>query len=57
MIAAVWVSWDADDDEAVFANNAEASLAALRAARDAKPTVEEALAAGESPSNPFFTPR
>ena len=57
VIAAVWVSWEADDESAVYANNAEATLAALRAARAGEPRFADVLAARESPSNPFFTPR
>ncbi len=57
LIAAVWVSWDADDPEAVYANNAEATLTALRAARERRPELDDVLAAGDAPANPFFTPR
>lgn len=56
-IAAVWVSWDADDPETVYANNGEATLAALRAARERRPLLDDVLAAGGAPANPFFTPR
>jgi len=54
LIAAVWVNPAADDTEAVFENNAEATLFALRAGRDGLPTLAEALAAGNDPWNPFF---
>ena len=57
LIAAVWVSWQADDAEAVYAGNAEATLAALRAANERKPALGDVLAAGVAPANPFFTPR
>jgi 5,6,7,8-tetrahydromethanopterin hydro-lyase len=53
LIAAVWVSPDASDEEAVYANNASATHAALRAARDLRPSVREVLEAGE-PRNPYF---
>ena len=53
LIAAVWVNPDADDEEAVYANNAEATLGALRAGRDRRPTVDDVLRAGE-PQNPYF---
>jgi 5,6,7,8-tetrahydromethanopterin hydro-lyase len=56
LIAAVWVNWEADDDEAVYANNAEATLAALRAASERRPPLDEILGVRDSPSNPFFTP-
>jgi len=56
LIAAVWVDPAADDNEAVFANNTEATLQALRNGHDGRPTVGEAVAAGLSPWNPFFSP-
>jgi len=56
LIAAVWVNPSADDAKAVFANNAEATLQALRNGRDALPTVTDFVAAGLSPWNPFFRP-
>ena len=55
LVAAVWVSWEAGDDEAVYANNFAATAAALAAARDGLPRVEDVLAVGDAPSNPFFT--
>jgi 5,6,7,8-tetrahydromethanopterin hydro-lyase len=57
LIAAVWVSWDADDPDAVYANNADATLAALRAAKEGTPRLDDVLTAAESPENPFFRPR
>lgn len=56
LIAAVWVNPEADDASAVFANNTEATLQALRNGRDGRPSVAEAMAAGLSPWNPFFRP-
>jgi 5,6,7,8-tetrahydromethanopterin hydro-lyase len=53
LIAAVWVNPAADDEDAVYDNNAAATLAALVAGRDGAPTVADVLAAGE-PQNPFF---
>jgi 5,6,7,8-tetrahydromethanopterin hydro-lyase len=53
LIAAVWVNPAAGDEEVVYANNADATLAALVAGRDGTPTVADILAAGE-PTNPFF---
>jgi 5,6,7,8-tetrahydromethanopterin hydro-lyase len=53
LIAAVWVNPHADDEEVVYANNAEAVLAALTASRDALPSVQTVLDAGE-PQNPYF---
>ena len=56
LIAAVWVNPDADDEDAVYDNNAEATLAALTAARDDRPSVRAVLDAGD-PYNPYFRPR
>jgi 5,6,7,8-tetrahydromethanopterin hydro-lyase len=53
LIAAVWVNPDADDEQAVYANNEAATLAALAAGRDGTPTVTDILDAGP-PQNPFF---
>jgi 5,6,7,8-tetrahydromethanopterin hydro-lyase len=53
-IAAVWVDPDASDPAVVHANNAAATLAALTAGRDDRPSVQEVLDAGP-PRNPFFT--
>ncbi|MDQ3993210.1 MAG: formaldehyde-activating enzyme [Actinomycetota bacterium] len=57
LIAAAWVSWEADDDEVVYGNNAEATLGALRAAAERRPRTEDVLGARDAPGNPFFTPR
>ena len=53
LVAAVWVNPDADDEEAVYANNAEATLAALTAGRDDLPSIRTVLDVGE-PRNPYF---
>jgi 5,6,7,8-tetrahydromethanopterin hydro-lyase len=53
LIAAVWVNPEAGDEDAVFDNNREATLAALAAGRDGTPSIADILAAGE-PHNPFF---
>ncbi len=53
LIAAVWVNPDADDEEAVFANNRDATRAALQAGHDGRPTVGDVLAVAE-PENPYF---
>lgn len=57
LVAAAWVSWEADDGEAVYANNVEATLGALKEASERRPSVEDVLAGGDAPSNPFFTPQ
>jgi 5,6,7,8-tetrahydromethanopterin hydro-lyase len=53
LVAAVWVDPKADDEEAVYSHNTDATLAALVAGRDGTPLVADVLAAGE-PANPFF---
>ena len=57
LIAAVWVSWEADDADLVYANNAEATLGALRAGVDGTPTLDDVLRAGANPGNPFYGSR
>jgi 5,6,7,8-tetrahydromethanopterin hydro-lyase len=53
LVAAVWVNPAADDEEAVYRNNAQATLAALVAGRDELPELGTVLDAGE-PRNPYF---
>jgi 5,6,7,8-tetrahydromethanopterin hydro-lyase len=53
LVAAVWVNPAADKEDVVYANNAEATLAALTAARDNLPSVRTVLDAGD-PQNPYF---
>ena len=54
LIAAVWVNPAAEDEEAVFANNREATLTALRNGREGLPAIDDVLAARAEPRNPFF---
>jgi 5,6,7,8-tetrahydromethanopterin hydro-lyase len=54
LIAAVWVDWAASDEEEVFANNVEATRAALASAAQGNPRLEELLAIAAEPANPFF---
>jgi len=54
LIAAVWVSPVAADESAVYANNHDATLAALRAGATDAPTVDAVLAARAAPQNPYF---
>jgi 5,6,7,8-tetrahydromethanopterin hydro-lyase len=54
LIAAVWVDWAAADEERVFANNAEATRAALAAGAARRPGLDELLAVRDEPANPFF---
>ena len=53
LVAAVWVNPDAHDEEAVYANNAQATLAALTAGRDDLPSIRAVLDVGD-PRNPYF---
>lgn len=54
LIAAVWVDWAASDEEEIYANNVEATRSALAAAAEGRPRLEELLAIGAEPENPFF---
>ena len=54
LITAVWVDWAAEDEEEVYANNVEASRAALASATTGRPRLEELLAVRSEPQNPFF---
>jgi 5,6,7,8-tetrahydromethanopterin hydro-lyase len=54
LIAAVWVDWAAADEEEVFANNVEATGAALSSAAEGRPRLEQLLAIRTEPQNPFF---
>jgi len=56
LVVAVWVNPAAADEEEVYTNNAEATLAALTAARDGIPSVAAVLDAGD-PANPYFRTR
>jgi 5,6,7,8-tetrahydromethanopterin hydro-lyase len=54
LIAAVWVNPEAADGGAVYANNREATLLALRSGRDGRPDIAEVLAARHAPYNAYF---
>src|SRR5215218_7047894 len=54
VIAAVWVNWTADDEDAVFANNLAATYEAIRAAVAGRPTVDEVTAEAAHPWNAYF---
>ena len=56
LIAAVWVNPKADDERLVFENNKEATIGALRAGKEGRPFVGEALSARHAPSNAYFSP-
>jgi 5,6,7,8-tetrahydromethanopterin hydro-lyase len=54
LIAAVWVDPAAADEEAVYANNRAATLAALIAGAAGEPSLDAVLEARLDPQNPFF---
>ena len=56
LVAAVWVNPEARDEHAVFENNMESTLEALRAGRAGRPSVAEALAARHAPHNAYYRP-
>lgn len=56
IVAAVWVNPGADDAEAVYRNNREATYNALRNGALSLPSTDDVLAARDSITNPFFTP-
>jgi 5,6,7,8-tetrahydromethanopterin hydro-lyase len=56
LIVAVWVNPQASDEAALFENNRLATLEALRAGRDGRPSVADALDARQSPRNAFYRP-
>lgn len=54
LIAAVWVDWAADDEEAIYSGNVEATREALAAGAEGRPAIEELLGLRSEPANPFF---
>jgi len=54
LIAAVWVDWGADDEDAVFENNRVATRMALAAGATGAPSVDDVLAEAAEPWNPFY---
>lgn len=56
LIAAVWVNPAADDADAVYRNNREATRTALASGAAGLPHLDDVLAARHEPRNPFFTP-
>ena len=57
LIAAVWVSPEAQDEDLVFENNCEATRLALLAGSSCAPEIDEFLAACGDPFNAFFGSR
>ena len=54
IIAAVWVSWDAVDEQRVYANNRAATLDAISNGVAGQPSIDDVLGGRERPSNPYF---
>lgn len=54
LIAAVWVDPQAQDADLVFANNREATAAALALGSAGRPTAADVLAQRDAASNPFY---
>lgn len=54
LIVAVWVNPAAADPEAVFAGNAQATLEALRAGKEGRPTVDELMSERGFPFNAYY---
>ncbi|NWK76414.1 formaldehyde-activating enzyme [Aquitalea sp. LB_tupeE] len=54
VVAAVWVSWGADNARQVFANNLQATREAIQRAMANLPTLQQVTQACAQPSNPFF---
>ncbi|WLQ07751.1 formaldehyde-activating enzyme [Arthrobacter oryzae] len=57
LIVAVWVNPETDDHDEIYRNNREATRRAIVAARANEPRLDEVLAARNTPSNPFYTPK
>lgn len=56
IIAAIWVDPKADDEQQVYRNNRDAMRAALSAAVQQIPKIDEILDARDVPENPLFRP-
>ncbi len=54
LIAAVWVDWAAEDEEAIYSGNVQATRDALAAGAEGRPAIDELLALRAEPENPFF---
>lgn len=57
VITAVWVNPAADDADAVYRNNREATRTALANGAALLPELSEIISARERPWNPFYTPK
>jgi len=56
IIAGVWVNWEANDADLIYAHNHEAMHLAITRAMNHLPSKEEINAANNNPGNPFYTP-
>ena len=56
LIAAVWVDWAAEDEEAIYADNVQATRDALAAGAEGRPAIEELLALRTEPAEPVLPP-
>ena len=54
IVAAVWVDWAAAVADAVYANNRDATRAALAAGAAGRPAIADVLAAREQPENAYY---
>lgn len=54
IVAAVWVAWAATDSDAVYANNRQATQAALAAGVGGRPKLADVLAARDQPENAYY---
>lgn len=57
VVAAVWVNPGADDADAVYRHNREATRTALGNGAANLPAVADVLAARENPHNPYYAPK
>jgi 5,6,7,8-tetrahydromethanopterin hydro-lyase len=53
-VAEVWVDWAADDEEAVYEANVQATRDALAAGAEGGPAIDDLLGLRDDPANPFF---
>jgi 5,6,7,8-tetrahydromethanopterin hydro-lyase len=54
LIAAVWIGWDASNEEAVYQNTVEATRMSLARGARGEPRLEEVLVERDNPGNAFF---
>jgi 5,6,7,8-tetrahydromethanopterin hydro-lyase len=54
LIAAVWIGWNATDEEAVYENTFAATRMSLERGARGEPRLQDVLAERDSPANAFF---